>query len=196
MTFNSGPADENAAFDPNDPENWISLEYVHDRVLEELTSQERRWQEVDSRLRMVLGVTGIVFAVAGAFVRGNLPVSGALAAGVPIPASLPFWVGTAVDGAVVLYLIAGLLVAWAYRWRSFDRPVRPWILSTYISTDPREVKHEVIDTAVLAYYQNERVITTKLQLFAVSFVFTVLATILLGVALLMQVTLQTQAWGP
>ena len=125
-------------FDPNDPDNWIGLDYVHERVLAELEAQERRWQEIDSRLRMVLGVIGIVFAVAGAFVRGGLP---SVASGVPVASSptfvpLPFWVGAAVDMAVLLYLLAGAMVAWAYQSRSFNRPVGPWTLSTYISVDP------------------------------------------------------------
>jgi len=116
-------------FDPNDPDNWIGLDHVHDRILAELDAQERRWQEVDSRLRMVLGVIGIVFAVAGAFVRGGLP--GIVLGSGSTPSTfipLPFWVGAAVDMAILLYLLAGAMVAWAYLSRSFNRPVGPWTL--------------------------------------------------------------------
>ena len=183
-------------FDPNDPDNWIGLDYVQERVLAELDAQERRWQEVDSRLRMVLGVIGIVFAVARAFVRGGLP--GIVLGSGSTPSTfipLPFLVGATVDAAVLFYLAAGAMAAWAYQWRSLNRPLGPWTLRTYTTTDPREAKRDLIDTMVLMYYQNEQIISAKLRWFGRAFLLTIVATAALGAALLMQVAIQTQAWG-
>jgi hypothetical protein len=49
--------------DPEDPRSWLSLDYVHDRVLEQLKAQNDRWEAADSRLRLILGLIGVVFAV-------------------------------------------------------------------------------------------------------------------------------------
>src|SRR5690242_21335756 len=62
-----------SAFDPDDPENWIGLNYVHERIMAQLDRQEARWKEIDDRLRFLLGVIGIVFAAGGGFMRNSLP---------------------------------------------------------------------------------------------------------------------------
>lgn len=41
--------------DPDNPDNWLGLEYVHDRILAQLDRQEARWKEADDRLRFLLG---------------------------------------------------------------------------------------------------------------------------------------------
>jgi len=64
-----------------------------------------------------------------------------------------------------------------------------------MTVDPREAKRDLVDTMVLTYDQNEQIISAKRRWFARAFVVTVCATALLGAALLMQVTIQTQAWG-
>src|SRR4051812_36879627 len=75
--FTSHTSDESSArpdspFDPDDPENWIGLDYVHDRVMSQLDRQEARWKEVDDRLRFLLGVIGVIFAAGGGFMKNGL----------------------------------------------------------------------------------------------------------------------------
>jgi len=44
------------------PDNWYGLDYVHDRIIAQLQEQSRLWEEADGRLRLILGVIGVVFA--------------------------------------------------------------------------------------------------------------------------------------
>jgi hypothetical protein len=48
--------------DPENPANWLSLDYVHDRILDQLDAQNGRWESADQRLRLILGLIGVVFA--------------------------------------------------------------------------------------------------------------------------------------
>ena len=88
---------EEDEFDPDDPDNWLGLDYVHDQTLEKLTAQYEAWNVVDGRLRLVLGVIGIIFAAALGLQRSTAPI--------------PFWVGVLAILAMVLFLLAGVLVA-------------------------------------------------------------------------------------
>ena len=54
--------------DPEDPANWLSLDYVHDPVLDQLDAQNARWESADQRLRLILGLIGVVFAITSSFV--------------------------------------------------------------------------------------------------------------------------------
>jgi len=110
-------------FDPDDPDNWTGLDYVHERVLDQLGRQEVRWKEVDDRLRFLLGVIGIVVAAGVGFMRSSVPAVGLSAAAVdPLAVFMPSWLGSAVIVAIILYLIAGAMAGWAYRPQKFDRP--------------------------------------------------------------------------
>lgn len=71
---------------PENPANWLSLDYVHDRVLEQLDAQNDRWETADGRLRLILGLIGVVFAVT----IGLVPKT---ASSVSEQVTLPFWVG-------------------------------------------------------------------------------------------------------
>jgi hypothetical protein len=178
--------------DPDDPRSWLSLDYVHDQVQTQLDEQSKLWDAVDGRLRLILGVISIVFAAAAAFQR-SLPATG----GSP----LPFVVGAGAISAVSLFLIAAGIVAWAYWPTDFDRPPKPHELRNhYLTTDPREVKLIVIDSTLLAYTGNQRIIERKNRAFKVAFGLTAVATILLGTAFIGQVACQTAAplwlWWP
>jgi hypothetical protein len=125
-------------FDPEDPDNWLSLDYVRDRVIAQLEAQSELWDVVDGRLRLILGVIGIVFAAALALQRGAT--------------FIPFAASVFAILAVLLFLAAGVVAAIAYWPRPFDRPPDPASLrAQYLTTDPRISKLEVIDTIVQAY---------------------------------------------
>jgi hypothetical protein len=178
--------------DPDDPRSWLSLDYVHDQVQEQLEEQAKLWDTVDGRLRLILGVISIVFAAAAAFQRSS-PASGG--------APLPFLIGAGAIGAVSLFLAAAAIVAWAYWPTDFDRPPKPHELrELYLTTDPREVKLIVIDITLLAYTGNEAIIKRKNLAFKRAFALTGIATILLGLAFMGQVACQTAAppwiWWP
>jgi hypothetical protein len=175
------PAGE--SFDPENPDNWLSLDYVHERVLAQLDAQSDLWDVVDARLRLILGVIGIVFAAALGLQRG--------------PALIPFWAGALAVAAVILFLAAGIVAAWVYWPSPFDRPPDPASLrGQYLTTDPRVSKLEVIDTAIEAYNKNQRVIDRKNFAFKVAFVLAGIATGLLGGAIIAQVAAQTTSWSP
>lgn len=180
--------------DPESPDAWLSLEYVHEQVLAQLAAQSDTWDVVDGRLRLILGFIGIVFAAAVGLQRGPSP---AVAQGVAIePPLLPFWVGALTIGAVFVYLAAGAIVAWVYWPTNFDRPPRPSSLrDQYLTTDPRETRLIVVDSIIEAYNRNESVLARKTFAFKVAFVLTSLATALMGSAVTAQIALQTRAWG-
>jgi hypothetical protein len=90
---------EPSGIDPESRDSWRSLDYVHDQVVDQLEAQSDRWDVVDGRLRLILGVIGIVFAAAAAFQRGLASGAAAVA-----PLQISFWIVAAVVGAVVLFL--------------------------------------------------------------------------------------------
>jgi len=178
--------------DPDDPAGWLSLDYVHDQIQRQLEAQSDLWDEVDGRLRLILGVIGIVFAASATFQR-QVTAGGT--------AQIPFVVGSLVALAVVCFLIAGAIVAIAYWPQKFDRPPDPvGLRDRWLTADPRRVKLIVTDSIRDAYNENEDVIKRKNQAFKVAFVLTAVATGMLGVALITQVTCQTVAppwsWWP
>lgn len=177
--------------DEENPENWFSLDYVHEQVLAQLQAQSDLWDAVDGRLRLILGFIGIVFAAAIGLQRA-VPV----ATGPSGPVLLPFWVGAAAAVAVMVYLIAGLIVAVAYWPTPFDRPPKPDALrEQYLLADPRQTKLDVIDTIIEAYNRNTAPLARKNLAFKVAFVLTGIATALMGVALIGQIALVTSPWG-
>jgi hypothetical protein len=179
-------------FDPEDPNNWTGLDYVHERVLAQLDRQEARWKDVDDRLRFLLGVIGIIFAAGGGFMRNGLLVRDDSAN----TGLMPSWIGTAVIVAIVLYLIAGAMAAWAYRPQKFDRPPRPVEMrAEYVTADPRDAKIELIDMILLAYDLNEPRIDSKFTWFGRAYKMAGLATAMMVVAVIGQIALQTRAWG-
>lgn len=182
----AAPLDE---IDPDDPATWLSLDYIHDQVQAQLAAQSDLWDAVDGRLRLILGVIGIVFAASATFQR-QVTVGGT--------AQVPFVVGLLVALAVVVFLLAGSIVSIAYWPQEFNRPPDPIDLrERWLTTDPKQVKLIVMDSIREAYNDNEDVIERKSRAFKVAFVLTAAATGMLGAALVAQVTCQTVAppWG-
>jgi hypothetical protein len=90
------------------PASWLGLDYVHEQVVAQLQAQSDLWDAVDARLRLILGFIGIVFAAAIGLQRAAPTATGASQL-----EFLPSWAGTAAIIAVVVYLLAGLIVAWS-----------------------------------------------------------------------------------
>jgi hypothetical protein len=178
-------------FDPNDPNNWTGLDYVHERVMGQLDRQEARWKEVDDRLRFLLGVIGVIFAAGGGFMKNGLLVRDDPAT----VALMPSWIGSTVILSIVFYLLAGAMAAWAYRPQTFDRPPNPTEMrASYVTADPKIAKIELIDMILLAYDLNEPRIEAKFSWFARAYAAAGVATLLMVVALVGQIALQTRPW--
>ncbi len=185
-----GPSD-----DPENPDNWYGLDYVHDRISAQLQEQSRLWEEADGRLRLILGVISVVFAATlGLLPRGTITVTGA-SGPVQEPLLLPPWVGTLAVAALGLYAVAGVTAAVAYWPRPFSWPPAPEALRRYITSDEREVKLIVVDALLDAYAANGVWLGRKLQLFRWAFVAATAATGLLGAGVIMEVLQLTRAWG-
>lgn len=171
--------------DPDDPDSWLGLDYVHDQTLEKLKAQYETWNLVDGRLRLVLGVIGIIFAAALRLQRATAPI--------------PFLVGVIAILAMALFLVAGILVACYYASLDFDRPPQPKILlDEYLFVDEREAKMAVIDTSIKAYDKNQDILAKKVRAFNLAFVLTAVATVLMGLAVITQIACQTASpsWWP
>lgn len=177
--------------DPEHPASWLSLDYVHERVLEQLKAQNDRWEAADGRLRLILGLIGVVFAVT----IGLIPKPTSAQSSTE-QSLLPFLVGAPAFLAVATFLVAGLIAVVAWWPLEFDRPPAPDDLrSEYLTTDPRETKLETIDTILVAYANNERVLEWKFRAFKVALVLTSIATGLFGAAAMIQLLLVTRSWG-
>jgi hypothetical protein len=168
--------------DPESPDNWLSLDYVHDRVIAQLEAQSNTWDIIDGRLRFILGVVGIVFAAVLGLQRGASPI--------------PYWAGIFAILGVIAFFIAGLFAVYGYSITVFDMPPEPAALRReYLTTDPKETKLVVIDTIIEAYNRNQSVLSEKMTAFWTAFRLTVLATGLLGAAVVVQVASQTKGLG-
>jgi hypothetical protein len=174
---------------PENPSNWLSIAYVHDRVLEQLVAQNDRWEAADGRLRLILGLISVVFAVT----IGLVPKTASSASD---QVYLPFWVGAPAVAAAAVFLAAGLIAVRAYWPMEFDRPPAPDALrNEYLTTDPRITTLENVDSILVAYARNEVVLNFKFRAIKMALILTTIATGLFGAAAIIQLLLVTRGWG-
>src|SRR5262245_51194399 len=148
--------DEAAQGDPENPDNWIGLDYVHATVAAQLREQADLWEDADGRLRLILGVIGIVFAVTlGLLPRGTVTVSTANGGTATEPELLPLVVGVPAIAGLVMFAVSGLIALVAYWPREFNLPPAPDSLRKYITTNEREIKLTVLDEMLDAYATNK-----------------------------------------
>jgi hypothetical protein len=164
-------------------EDESSFDFIFDQVVEQLRIQDRLWDAVDGRLRLILGVIGIILA---AMLQG-------LTRGLEPPHQpLAFITGASAGLAVGLFLVAGATVAWAYRPREFDWPPKPQGLADFYRDKTRlETRAAVLGTMLAAYDANARVIRQKVRAFKAGFVLSAAAVGLLGVAIVSDIALHT-----
>jgi hypothetical protein len=181
---------------PEDPASWIGLDYIHDRVLAQLDQQSKLWEQADGRLRLILGVIGIVFAATlGLLPRGTLTLAAANGSVSSVPVLLPFLVGASAIAGLVLFAIAGLVAVVAYWPRAFNWPPTPESLRRYTTTREREIKLTVLDQMLDAYKNNELWLERKFVAFRLALVITALAAAALGASVIIQFAQVTRAWG-
>jgi hypothetical protein len=180
--------------DPENPDNWYGLDYVHDRITVQLREQARLWQDVDGGLRLILGAIGVIFAATlGLLPRGSTPVT-TPAGQVQEFLYLPFWVGGLAVAAMALFAFAGSLALVAYWPRTFSSPPAPSSLREFLLSDEREIKLMVVDAMLDAYSANGLWLGRKLQLYTWALVLVAMAAGLLGVSVIMEVLQLTRAW--
>lgn len=166
-------------FDPNDPNNWVSLDYIEQVIQDRMERQSDAWDLVDGRLRLILGVVGIIFAAVLGFQRGA--------------SQLEYHVALLVNLAVVLFLAAGVIAAVAYWPGEFNWPPEPEDFRQYITTDPRLVKRQLIDSMVYRGYNRNKVyMLWKGRAFRASYTLAVLAILALAAALMNHIMAQSK----
>jgi len=182
--------------DPEDPANWVGLDYVHATVAGQLKAQSDLWEEADGRLRLILGVIGIIFAVTlGLLPRGTITVSNPNGTTTTEPQALSFFVGTAAIAGLVMFAAAGLIALVAYWPREFNLPPAPDSLRKYITTSEREIKLTVLDEMLDAYDANKLWLGRKFLAFRWALVLVAVATGLLGASVIIDIAQATRAWG-
>jgi hypothetical protein len=180
---------------PENPDNWYGLDYVHDRISVQLREQSRLWEEADGRLRLILGVIGVVFAATlGLLPRGSVLVTTPSGPMQEI-LYLPFWVGALAVTAFVLFSVAGFVALVAYWPRTFSWPPAPESLREYVTSDEREIKLLVVDAMLDAYAANGVWLARKFQLFRFAFGIAALAAGILGASVIIEVLQFTRAWS-
>lgn len=181
--------------DSENPDNWFGLDYIHDRISSQLAAQSGLWEEINGRLRLILGVTGIVFAATlGLLPRGSVSVSTPQGT-VTQPLFVPFAVGVCAVASMTLYFVAGLIATVAYWPRDFNWPPAPASLRKYLTSDEREIKLTVVDEMLDAYADNEVELERKVRAFRRALAITVLATGLLGAAVIIELVTVTRPLG-
>jgi hypothetical protein len=174
--------DPDEPFDPEDPQNWISLDYIEEVIQDRMVRQSDSWDLVDGRLRLVLGVVGIIFAAVLGFQRGS--------------AQVDYHVALLVNMAVAFFLLAGLIAALAYWFGEFNWPPDPDDFRAYLTTDPRITKRELVDSMIARGYNRNRVyLLWKSRAFRAAFLLTVAAIILLAGALMSHIMAQAKDPG-
>ena len=172
--------------DPAEPEAWLSLDVVHDQVVQLITEQEALWNDLNERLRLIVGLIGIAFAAA----------LGLRGFGVGDTAYfVPFWVGLLAGTAVAVYVMAALLAAISVLSRgNFNRPPRPRTLrDIYLLQDPRRTKLAIVDTLIAAYTANGDLIARRNGQFLWALAAAGAATVMLGAALIGNIAWNTFA---
>ena len=164
-------------------EEESSFDFIFTQVVHQLEFQNQLWDVVDGRLRLVLGVIGIILA---ALLQG-------LTRGLEPPHQpLAFTTGAAAILAVLLFLVAGAVVAVAYWPREFDRPPKPrGLVDYYQDKTGLETRAAVLGTMLAAYDSNAKVIEQKMRAFRWAFVLTAAAVGLLGVAVVSDIAVHT-----
>ena len=126
-----------------------SLELIASHVEKQLDSQWGHWDEVDGRLRLLLGFIGAIFVAALAFANQTDDLSD-LASGLLI-------------AAVVVLLVSGIIASASWLPRRFERPPKPTGLrERYLASPQDETRLAVLDTMVEAYEDNQRRMDEKL----------------------------------
>lgn len=182
--------------DPENPDNWIGLDFVYASVTAQLREQGDLWEDADGRLRLILGVIGIVFAVTlGLLPRASITVMAPNGGTTTQPQSVPFFVGALAIGGLVMFAVAGLIALVAYWPREFNLPPAPDSLRKYITSDEREIKLTVLDEMLDAYDVNKRWLGRKFLAFRWALVFVAFATGLLGASVIMDLAQATRSFG-
>jgi hypothetical protein len=118
-------------------------------VEKQLDLQWQHWDQVDGRLRLLLGFIGAIFVATLAFTDRTNGLSGSAK--------------VLLITAVVLLIASGLIATLAWLPRRFDRPPKPLTLrEEYLTSAKEETILAVVDTMVRAYDENEMRIDEKL----------------------------------
>ena len=207
-----GNADEEDAY--AGPDDWLSLDVTYDHAVAQLNEQGKLWESADARLRLILGVIGLIFAASLGIQPRSLTyavaVGQALVPGTPVvpvapgttapvttqtwtyPAALPTVVGALVIAAIGLFFLAGLIAAIAFWPTKFDRPPDvDWLRDGYLTEDPRRTKLKIVDTIIAASKKNEGRLERKFLAFKLAFLFTACASAALGIGVIVQIATET-----
>ena len=143
MTVNSSPGSR---------EELPSLELVLEHVDRQLDLQWQHWEDVDARLRLLLGFAGAIFVATLAFVSREDALSRA-ATGLAL-------------ASIGLLMMSGIVAGLAWLPRHFDRPPSPLGLrEDYVGRPVGETRLAIVDAIVDAYNKNEIAIGEKLGAF-------------------------------
>ena len=134
------------------PEELPSLELVLEQVEKQLHLQWQHWDQVDGRLRLLLGFVGAIFVAILAFAgRGD---------------ALPRAATGLAVASVGLLIVSGVIAGLAWLPREFQLPPYPRALrEDYVVRSIATTRLAVVDIIVEAYDRNQRRIEQKLGAF-------------------------------
>ena len=151
-----------------------SLELVSSHAEKQLDLQWAQWDQVDGKLRLLLGFIGAVFVAVLAFASNDDESSSAAKA--------------LLISAVVLLLASGSIATLAWLPRKFDRPPEPTTLREhYLAAAQDETRLAVLDTMLEAYSENQRRINEKLAGFRYAALALGMAITLIAIAAIIEI---------
>ncbi len=151
-----------------------SLDLVATHVEKQLDVQWNHWDDVDGRLRLLLGFVSAVFVAVLAFASNESELTDGSRVLLVI--------------AVCLLFVSGGMAALAWMPRKFDRPPEPMKLrDTYLAFSEEETRLAILDTMLEAYGENQRRINEKLASFRYAACVLGSAMPLIGVAAIIEI---------
>ena len=153
-----------------------SLQIVFEQTEKALDRQFEQVSSLDTKLSILLGAAGIIFAAL-------LSIASTLA-NVCVSQKVLFGSGT------LLILLSLISAALGYRVYRFHRPPNPRVLRTdYIVKEDEETKLSIIDESLSGLDRNQRVIAEKISYIRSAFFFLGSGIMLLAVAFVLLVVI-------
>lgn len=147
-----------------------SLDVVLSETKAALEDQTERLSSLDTKLGVLLGLSGFILAALLAF---------PLAYNVDRPTR---WLFIA---TVVLILASLLSATWGYWIREYKAPPSPSVLREfYLMEEPQKAKLAVVDYLCSVYDWNQRLLAGKVKFAHISFVFVLLGALIIGLTIL------------
>ncbi|MGD0780505.1 MAG: hypothetical protein ABR954_07000 [Dehalococcoidales bacterium] len=151
----------------------LSLDTVLSETKAAVDDQSARISSLDTRLGVLLGLSGVILAALLSFPATHCSDSGTK---------------YLLIIAVVLILVSLLSATWGYWMRKYKAPPDPLALREfYLTEEQKKTKLAIIDYLSSVYEWNQPIIENKVKYTRISFASVLIGTIIIGVVIILNV---------